>query len=113
MVSERSDVGGTFEPPKRSDYLLGFEVQGDSLVHNSNYPRPATAEEKILWAEYKRVREEYTKACTDLWSMYQAGTGQNIHTFEGVNTENPIEDVRTERNRLIKELLEAKNVTKE
>lgn len=100
-MNERADVYDGPKPPKPSNYLLGFEVQGPHLVHNSNMPRPATNEEKILWAEYQRSREEYKKVCSDLWNMYQAGTGQNIHTFAGVTAKNPIEDVRKARNDLI------------
>lgn len=90
-----------FEPPKRSNYLLGFEVQGKQLVHNSNYPRPATNEEKTLWAEYQRAREDHVEACSMAWKLYEAGTGKDSSTFRGIAGVGPIEEVRQARNNLI------------
>lgn len=108
-MNERSDVTGEFKPPERSDYLLGFEVQDDKVVHNSNYPRPATPEEMVLWQEYTRMKDDYLRSCKHAWEMYQAGTGKTIETFTGISI-STVEDVREERNRLIQELTEARAV---
>lgn len=96
-------------PPKPHNFILGFEVQGSKVVFNSGYIRPASEQEKIIWGEYKRAKEDHTKACETTWEMYQAGTGTNMDTFQGIQSGSPIDDIRNERNNLVRALTRTRN----
>lgn len=91
------------EIPKRKTYngILGFVLENDQVCHNNGGVRPATDVEKILWAEWQRVKVDHNTACQHYWEIYQAGTGKTIDTFDGVTGSSPTEEVRKERNRLI------------
>lgn len=91
------EVAKGIEAPEEHNFILGFEVQSKSVVFNSGYCRPATIQEVILWQEYQRARADHQSACTSLWDMYCAGTGKTIESFNGINSENPVEDVRNHR----------------
>lgn len=109
-MNERTDVVVP-TPKPRPPSLLGFEVEHEPdnnrhmLIRDNWTIRPASPEEVILWAEWKRARADHQSACHYFWATYQAGTGKTLATFNGVDQAGPVEEVRTERNNLIKEVM--------